>query len=42
VAVAALLARTRSFERLDASPLPLHPSIVFRGVTKLPLRLNAK
>lgn len=42
VAVAALLARTRSFERLDASPLPIHPSIVFRGVTKLPLRLIAK
>jgi cytochrome P450 len=39
VAVAALLARTRSFERCDAAPLPLHPSIVFRGVTTLPLRL---
>jgi cytochrome P450 len=42
VAVAALLARTRSFERPDASPLPIHPSIVFRGVTKLPLRLTAR
>ena len=42
VAVAALLARTRSFERVDATPLPIHPSIVFRAVTKLPLRLVAK
>jgi cytochrome P450 len=42
VAVAALLARTRSFERVDAAALPLHPSIVFRAVTTLPLRLVAK
>jgi cytochrome P450 len=42
VAVGALLARTRSFERLDAAPLPIHPSIVFRAVTRLPLRLVAK
>jgi cytochrome P450 len=41
VALAALLARTRSFERVDNAPLPLHPSIVFRAVTKLPLRLAA-
>ncbi len=40
VAVAALLARTRAFERTDDEPLPLHPSIVFRGVTRLPLRLH--
>jgi len=39
VALRALLARTRSFERTDDEPLPLHPSIVFRGVTRLPLRL---
>jgi cytochrome P450 len=39
VALQALIARTRSFERLDGDPLPLHPSIVFRGVTRLPLRL---
>jgi cytochrome P450 len=39
VALRALLARTRTFERADDAPLPLHPSIVFRGVTKLPLRL---
>ncbi len=41
VALRTLLARTRSFERTDDEPLPLHPSIVFRGVTKLPLRLVA-
>lgn len=39
VALRALLTRTRTFERTDDDPLPLHPSIVFRGVTKLPLRL---
>ncbi len=42
VALAALVARSRSFERTDDAPLPLHPSIVFRGVTRLPLRLVAK
>ena len=41
VALRTLLARTRSFERTDDDPLPLHPSIVFRAVTKLPLRLVA-
>jgi cytochrome P450 len=41
VALRALLMRTRSFERTDNGPLPLHPSIVFRGVTRLPLRLIA-
>jgi len=39
VALRALLARTRSFERTDTAALPLHPSIVFRGVTSLPMRL---
>ncbi len=39
VALHALLARTRHFERTDDAPLPLHPSIVFRGVTALPLKL---
>lgn len=39
VALDALLTRTRSFARTDDEPLPLHPSPVFRGVTKLPLRL---
>ena len=39
VALRTLLARTRAFERLDDEPLPLHPSIVFRAVTRLPVRL---
>ncbi len=42
VAVAALLDATCAFERTDAAPLPLHPSIVFRGVTALPLRLHPR
>ncbi len=41
VALRTLLARTRSFERTTDAPLPLHPSIVFRGVTSLPVRLVA-
>jgi cytochrome P450 len=40
VALAALLGRTRGFERTDQAALPLHPSPVFRGVTTLPLRLE--
>jgi cytochrome P450 len=40
VAIGALLARTRHLERTDESPLPLHPSPVFRAVTKLPVRLE--
>jgi cytochrome P450 len=40
VALGALLEHTRSFERTDTTPLPLHPSPVFRAVTRLPLRLN--
>jgi cytochrome P450 len=40
VAIGALLDHTQSFRRLDDEPLPLHPSIVFRGVTELPLRLE--
>jgi cytochrome P450 len=39
VAIGALLARTRRFERSGSEELPLHPSPVFRAVTKLPLRL---
>jgi cytochrome P450 len=39
VALGALLDRTRAFARADDAPLPFHPSIVFRGVTRLPLRL---
>ena len=41
VAVGALLARTRGIERVGSEALPLHPSPVFRGVTKLPVRLRA-
>jgi cytochrome P450 len=40
VAVRVLLERTRSFTRPDDAPLPLHPSIVFRGVRSLPLVLE--
>ena len=39
VAIGALLERTRGFERVGSEPLPLHPSPVFRAVTKLPVRL---
>jgi cytochrome P450 len=39
VALDVLLARSRSFERVGSDLLPMHPSIVFRGVTELPLRL---
>jgi cytochrome P450 len=39
VALAALLDRTRRFERTTTDLLPLHRSIVFRAVTSLPLRL---
>jgi cytochrome P450 len=41
VAIGALLARTKGFERCGEEELPLHPSPVFRAVTKLPLRLFA-
>lgn len=41
VAIEKLLARTRVIERTDSEDLPLHPSPVFRAVTKLPLRLVA-
>lgn len=40
VALRALLRRTKSFERINDDELPIHPSIVFRGVTQLPLRLT--
>jgi cytochrome P450 len=39
VALRVLLARTRSFQRTDEGSLPLHPSIVFRSVTRLPVEL---
>ena len=38
-ALRVLLERTESIRRLDDEPLPLHPSPVFRGFTKLPLEL---
>jgi cytochrome P450 len=39
VALEALLRRTRGFELASPEPPPLHPSPVFRGVTRLPVRL---
>ena len=39
VALEVLLARTSAFERTDDGALPLHPSPVFKAVTKLPVRL---
>jgi cytochrome P450 len=41
VALAALLRRTRHISLVDDGPLPLHPSPVFRAVTRLPVRLEA-
>lgn len=41
VAVGALLARTSRIARTDDGPLPLHPSFVFRAVTRLPVELHA-
>jgi cytochrome P450 len=40
VAIQELLARTASFERTGDDPLPIHPSIVFRGVSALPVLLE--
>ncbi|TMQ56893.1 MAG: cytochrome P450 [Candidatus Eisenbacteria bacterium] len=40
VALRVLLARTRRFRRVDDAPLPIPPSIVFRGVTRLPVVLE--
>jgi cytochrome P450 len=42
VALEVLLARTASFERSGSGPLPLHPSPVFKAVTKLPVRLEPR
>jgi cytochrome P450 len=39
VSLEALFAHTKGFELATAEPLPLHPSPVFRAVTKLPLRI---
>jgi cytochrome P450 len=40
VALGALLRRTRDFSLATGEPLPLHPSPVFRAVTRLPIRLE--
>jgi cytochrome P450 len=40
VAVGTLLERTRTVRRIDDAPLPLHPSIVFRGVRSLPVQVD--
>ena len=40
VAMRVLLERTRSFRRANDAPLPMHPSIVFRGVRSLPVVLE--
>jgi len=40
VALGALLRRTRSFALASDEPLPLHPSPVFRAVTRLEVRLE--
>ncbi len=40
VALEALLRRTRRVELAATGPLPLHPSPVFRAVTRLPVRLD--
>jgi len=40
VALQVLLERTRVFRLAEEGPLPIHPSIVFRGVTRLPLVLE--
>jgi len=42
VALEVLLARTASFERSHRDLLPLHPSPVFKAVTKLPVRLEPR
>jgi cytochrome P450 len=39
VALRILLQRTRSLHRIDDEPLPLHPSFIFRGFTRLPVEL---
>jgi cytochrome P450 len=40
IAVRVLVERTRRFRRTTDGPLPIHPSIVFRGVTSLPMALE--
>jgi cytochrome P450 len=40
IALEALLAGTASFARSDSNELPLHPSFVFNGYTRIPLHLE--
>jgi len=40
VAIRVLLQRTTRFQRTDDEPLPLHPSFIFRGFTRIPVELN--
>ena len=42
VALRVLLERTRGFRLATAEALPIHPSIVFRAVTRLPLVLEGR
>ena len=41
-ATSALLAGTSGFERSDSDELPLHPSFVFSGYTRIPLNLKPR
>jgi cytochrome P450 len=41
VALGVLLRRTRHIALAEEEPLPLHPSPVFRAVTRLPVRLES-
>jgi len=42
IALRTLLDRTRDFRLATDSPLPLHPSFVFRSFTQIPLELTAR
>jgi cytochrome P450 len=41
VAIRVLLQRTRRMQRTDDERLPLHPSFIFRGFTRIPVELEA-
>ncbi len=41
VAIRVLLQRTKTFRRTDDEKLPLHPSFIFRGFTRIPVELEA-
>jgi len=42
VAIRVLLQRTTRFQRTDNAPLPLHPSFIFRGFTRIPVELQGQ